>query len=190
MKRKKDETEWPFENGGYLTGKQLFDILLLKRQAELEEHLKEVEELTVQDLRKMYRTYLSESVLGLSAGERRFLTEYDKGRDRGAGILKTVIEMTDWEICLGSCCTKEGYAGTEISADGVNHVRVDFLRPGSSEETERIIRVMTIEETGKEITGSEPVAEKGRFRAVRPKAADWGMRIMGRKGRKDEKHML
>ncbi len=190
MKRRREERKWPFENGGYFTGKQLFDILLLKRREVLEEYLREAEELTVEAMRKMYRAYLSESVLGLSPGERYFLAESDNAKNRRAGVLSTVIEMTDWEICIGSCCTRTGYTGTEVSVDRVNHVRLDFLRTESAEETERIIRVMTIEETGKELTALEPVAEKGDFRAVRPKAADWGMRIIGKKGRKDEKHML
>ena len=181
--RKHYERTWPFENGGYLSGKQLFDILLLKRKADLEKRLNESRaELTAGELKKMYRSFLAESVLGLTEEEKAYLMKFNKEAERGFGILGSVIEWTGWDVRVGICCEEKGYSGVEVSADGRTYVKADFLMPGSPEETERMIRVAALKKCGREITLSEPEVAAEGFLAVRNRNGGWGMRIKCGKG--------
>ncbi len=190
MKTTKAAEKWPFENSGYLSGKQLFDILLLKKRNELEETMNKTGsgEVTLKELEKMYRNFLSESVLGLSKEERMFLTGESDSYDRKAGILSSIIELTGWRIRIGSFCSSDGYYGVEASVDGKRFKKLVFLSPEGDEETERIIRILSIEETGKEISRSCFETAGEHFRAKRPCVGKWGMEISGKKGRMSEKH--
>ncbi|MBQ7636783.1 MAG: hypothetical protein IJS80_05695 [Lachnospiraceae bacterium] len=192
MMRRREEGNWPFDNGGFLTGKQLLNILILERREELEELLKTEasDELAPDDLKKMYKDLLSEKVLGIPEKEREFLKMHgDKAKER-AGDLAFVIDFTDWEIRTGSFCRIKNHMGTELSPDGQIYKKAGFLYPDNREEEERIIRLLAIEETGRELTCREPEIESGTFCAVRPPAGKWGMMIKGRRGRQNEMHMF
>ncbi len=189
----KKEKTWPFENGGYLTGRQLFDILLLKRKDRLEEGMRDIssEEMTQDYLETTYREFLSESVLGLSDEEKRFLMDRDRESENRAGALESIIAFTDWEIRTGSFCSYGNVHAVEASADMKNYKKLDFLRPKNSDEEERIIRVLTIVITGKELTMAEPSIKTDVFEAVRPPASRaWGMKLKGQGGLGNEKHII
>lgn len=190
MRRIKNDPGWPFENGGCLKEKQLFSILFLKRRAELEELMKdEREDVDLDSLRHLYRQYLSENVLGLSDREKDFLNSLETYDEKG-GLLSFLMDMTDWVICIGSLCTNENYSGVEASVDGKVFKKLDFLTPKDREEEERLIRVRTIRETGRELTLMNPEIVSDGFHALRPFAGDWGMRSVGKNGGKNEKHRL
>jgi hypothetical protein len=138
----------------------------------------------------MYKALLSEKVLGIPEKERDFLKmQGDKEKER-AGDLSFVINFTDWEIRTGSFCKIQNHSGTELSADGQRYKKAAFLCSDNREEEERIIRILAIEETGKELTCRDPEIESGAFCAVRPPAGKWGMMIKGRRGRQNEMHMF
>ncbi len=192
MRKKETKKDWPFDNGGFLSGRQLFDILLLKKREDLERFMTDEStgDVTLEILKTMYRDFLRGNILGLSEQEKSFLSEYEKKEEGRTGILSSIIGSTDWRILIGSCCRSEGYFGVEASVDGKVYKKLDFLRPKDDEETQRIIRLLTIQETGREITGLNPEIVSDEFRAVRPYAGEWGLRMIGRKGRMNEKHML
>ncbi|MCR5584176.1 MAG: hypothetical protein K6F63_01925 [Lachnospiraceae bacterium] len=192
MRKKKVKKDWPFENSGFLTGRQLFEILLLKRKNELERELlrEDTEETEFSDLICIYRKFLSESVLGLSENEREFLMKESGEQGKDAGNLRMLLAYTDWTVNIGSCCTMPGNHGAEISVNGQLFKKAAFFKNESREEEERQIRILTIEETGRELTGAEPFTETDDFMSIRPPAGNWGMRIKGRNGRRNEKHFL
>jgi hypothetical protein len=192
MRKEKTKKIWPFENSGFLSGRQLLEILLIKRKDELEKELLREgrDEICVSDLTRMYRAFLSESILGLSEEERGFLMKESGEPGKSEGKLKMLLNLTDWTLTFGGCCTMQGNHGIEISANDRLFKKAVFLKSDDEEETERLIRILTIEETGRELTGAEPLIETAHLTAVRPPAGSWGMRIRGRKGRTDEKHFL
>ena len=190
MKTRDKERSWAFDNGGFLTGKQLFDILLLKDPEALKDLMENENSdvITKEELTGKYRSFLSRSITGITEEERERLIKQGTESGRDAGNLSTVIKSTDWEIRLGSCCKKRGEWCVEASLKEGNVKGLPFLTPSSREETERIIRVMTIKETGRELTGRNPEIRSEDFYACRPPKNDWGMIITGRKGRHNEEH--
>ncbi len=185
-------TDWPFDNGGYMSGRRLFDILMLKRRDEIDELMadKAKDEITEDSLKRLYKKFLSESVIGLTENEKKLLIDMEGFSRAKSGALFTAIEMTDWDIRIGSCCVLKGHYGVEASEDGAYYKKLDFLMPEKTEEIERIIRVTAIEETGKELTLSDPEVVKEGFKAMRSVRGEWGMMIKGRRGRKHEEHLL
>ncbi len=191
MKKKKERKKWPFDHGGLLNGKQLFDILLLKdRQSLKKVMIDERTEPSLEVLRKLYRGFMSDHILGLSEEEKNFLEVFDLEAERRAGSLESLVEFTDWEIRMGSLCGSPGYTGVEASADGKIFKKLDFLVPETKEERERIVRVMTLVRTGKELTLSDPQREDGDFMSCRTLKGEWGMKMGRRRKRADEEHML
>ena len=74
MKKKKERKKWPFDHGGLLSGKQLFDILLLKDRESLEKVMRDDRtELNLEVLRRLYRGFMSDHILGLSDDEKKCL---------------------------------------------------------------------------------------------------------------------
>ena len=192
MKKKCEKKIWPFDNGGFLTGRQLFEILLLKRKDLLKEELLREgdDELTVKTLSDLYRSFLSESVLGLSDAEKEFLVKTSGEEGKGEGCLKAVLDGTDWVIRTGSFCELSENGGTEISVNGKLFKKAAFLCSKTPGEEERTVRILTIEETGRDLTVAEPFVSSVNFEARRPPAGEWGIRIKGRKGRKNDKRFL
>ncbi len=192
MKKAESSAKWPFYNGGYMSGRRLFDILLLKRREEIDELMTEArsDEITEERLRRMYREFLAESILGLTDREKKWLTDMEAVSLKKSGVLFSLIGMTDWDIRVGSCCVIKEHCKVEASADGVSYKKLDFLWPEDRDEIARIIRVTSIEETGRELTLSEPETVSDGFRAVRSVRGEWGMEVRGRRGRKYEEHLL
>ena len=117
MKTRDKERSWAFDNGGFLTGKQLFDILLLKDPEALKDLMENENSdvITKEELTGKYRSFLSRSITGITEEERERLIKQGTESGRDAGNLSTVIKSTDWEIRLGSCCKKRGEWCVEAS---------------------------------------------------------------------------
>lgn len=166
----------PFLHSGYLSEREMFDILLLESPKSALSLLRDGEEA---DVKKAYRTYLM-THSPLSPETEEILDSRVTKSDVLFGPLTNLFYETDKEIVIGSLAFYDLFVYTRD--DQNNLIRHPFLCFSSYEDLETAVRNFILSECHSDFTRQKPQINTAFFEAVRPPYDDFGLRIFGRKG--------
>ena len=191
----------PFGQGGYLTIRQKFEILLYALEREYGSSLlfftgvNKDYTMTEDDVNDLYFQWMQEERLFFSDEEKKAFFVQNLMDKLGLGVLEVLARVATDGILVGEFCpSRFGQEKAEeriaICSRGAI-IRLPFLSVESKEEMKRIIKYVLLLEKRDELTMIEPiqdfVKEDGTcVTAVRPPAGqDWGLRILYGAARKE-----
>lgn len=166
----------PYLHSGYLSEREMFDILLLESPGSANDLLDEGEDA---DVKKAYRTFLMNHS-PVSPETHEILDARVTKSDMLFGPLTNLFYETDREIAVGSLAFSDLYVYTKDDLDKL--VRHPFLQFSSDEDLETAVRNFIFSECHQDFTRQNPQVNTSYFEAVRPPLGDFGLRIFGRKG--------
>lgn len=183
----------PFNQAGYLTPRQKFELILFVLEKDYGKSYFFVEtcnstcEITEEDIEEIYLQWWLEDRLYLSQEEKKEFFVQNLMDRLGLGILEVLKRTASEGILIGELCPapegKEAIQRIAVYCNGMV-IYLPFLEIESREELIRIIKYAVAMENKGELTMMEPVWDYVRedgtcITAVRPPAGkDWGIRIM------------